>query len=103
MIKRDLDEAFKKCDCIITPTSPTAAFRIGEKTDDPLSMYLSDIFTISSNLAGIPAMSVPCGFTNDGLPIGMQILAKPFAEETIFRAAYAYEQSTDWHLRKPKL
>ena len=103
LIKRDFDEAFKRFDCIITPTSPTAAFRIGEKTDDPLSMYLSDIFTISSNLAGIPAMSVPCGFTNDGLPIGMQILAKPFAEETIFRAAYAYEQSTDWHLRKPKL
>jgi aspartyl-tRNA(Asn)/glutamyl-tRNA(Gln) amidotransferase subunit A len=66
-------------------------------------MYLSDIFTISSNLAGIPAMSVPCGFTSEGLPIGMQILAKPFAEETIFRAAYTYEQSTEWHLRKPIL
>jgi aspartyl-tRNA(Asn)/glutamyl-tRNA(Gln) amidotransferase subunit A len=103
LIKRDFDEAFKRFDCIITPTSPTAAFRIGEKIDDPLSMYLSDIFTISSNLAGIPAMSVPCGFTSEGLPIGMQILAKPFAEETIFRAAYTYEQSTEWHLRKPIL
>ncbi len=103
LIKQDFDEAFKKFDCIITPTSPTPAFKIGEKSDDPLSMYLSDIFTISANLAGIPAASIPCGFTKDGLPIGMQILAKPFDEETIFRAAFTYEQNTDWHLRKPTL
>jgi len=103
LIKRDFDEAFKKFDCIITPTSPTAAFKIGEKTSDPLSMYLSDIFTISANLAGIPAMSVPCGFTKDNLPIGMQILSKPFDEETIFRTAFTYEQNTQWHTRKPKL
>jgi len=97
LIKRDFDEAFKECDCIITPTSPTAAFKIGERTADPLSMYLSDIFTISANLAGIPAISIPCGFTKERLPVGLQILAKPFAEETIFRLACTYEQNTDWH------
>jgi len=103
LIKNDFDNAFKKVDCIITPTSPTAAFKIGEKMSDPLSMYLSDIFTISVNLAGIPAMSVPCGFTKNNLPIGMQIMAKPFDEETIFRAAFTYEQNTEWHLQTPKL
>ncbi|HOX54174.1 MAG TPA: Asp-tRNA(Asn)/Glu-tRNA(Gln) amidotransferase subunit GatA [Candidatus Omnitrophota bacterium] len=103
LIKRDFDEAFKSVDCIITPTSPTDAFKIGEKTEDPLSMYLSDIFTISTNLAGIPGISIPCGFTKNNLPIGLQILAKPFAEETIFRVAYTYEQGTEWHKQKPKL
>lgn len=103
LIRNDFNEAFKKFDCIITPTSPTAAFKIGERLSDPLSMYLSDIFTISANLAGIPAISIPCGFTKENLPIGMQILAKPFDEETIFRAAYTYEQNTDWHTKKPKL
>jgi aspartyl-tRNA(Asn)/glutamyl-tRNA(Gln) amidotransferase subunit A len=103
LIKNDFDQAFKKVDCIITPTSPTAAFKVGEKMSDPLSMYLSDIFTISVNLAGIPAMSVPCGFTKGNLPIGMQIMAKPFDEETIFRTAFTYEQNTEWHLQKPKL
>lgn len=102
-IKEDFDRAFKTCDCIVTPTSPTPAFKIDEKMDDPLSMYLSDIFTIPANLAGLPAMSLPCGFSKRGLPIGLQVLAKPFAEETIFRAAYAFEQATDWHKRKPKL
>ncbi|MFH1655898.1 MAG: Asp-tRNA(Asn)/Glu-tRNA(Gln) amidotransferase subunit GatA [Candidatus Omnitrophota bacterium] len=103
LIKQDFDKAFKNVDCIITPTSPTAAFKIGEKTEDPLSMYLSDIFTISANLAGIPGISIPCGFTKSNLPIGLQILAKPFDEETIFKVAYTYEQSTDWHKQKPKL
>jgi aspartyl-tRNA(Asn)/glutamyl-tRNA(Gln) amidotransferase subunit A len=102
-IKEDFDNAFRDFDCIAAPTSPTAAFKIGEKTQDPLSMYLSDIFTIPVNLAGIPAISVPCGFTKDGLPVGLQIIAKPFAEETLFRVAYAYEQDTDWHKRRPKL
>lgn len=102
-IREDFDNAFKNCDCIITPTSPTAAFKIGEKMNDPLSMYLSDIFTISANLAGIPAISIPCGFTKDNLPIGLQILAKPFDEETLFRAAYTFEQSTDFHRENPKL
>ncbi|HTY45652.1 MAG TPA: Asp-tRNA(Asn)/Glu-tRNA(Gln) amidotransferase subunit GatA [Patescibacteria group bacterium] len=103
LIKNDFDAVFKQFDCIVTPTSPTPAFRIGEKAADPLQMYLSDIYTISVNLAGIPAISVPCGFTRNGLPVGLQILAKPFAEETLLRVAHAYEQSTAWHTMKPKL
>ena len=102
-IKEDFDKAFELCDCIITPTSPTPAFKIGEKIEDPLSMYLSDIYTIPANLAGLPAMSIPCGFSKDSLPIGLQILAKPFDEETIFRAAYTFEQNTDFHKKKPNL
>ncbi|MDP3791799.1 MAG: Asp-tRNA(Asn)/Glu-tRNA(Gln) amidotransferase subunit GatA [Candidatus Omnitrophota bacterium] len=102
-IKEDFDNAFKICDCIITPTSPTPAFKIGEKTDDPLSMYLSDIFTISANLAGLPAISIPCGFSKNNLPIGLHILAKPFDEETIFRVAYTFEQNTDYHTKRPKI
>ncbi len=102
-IKEDFDIAFKSCDIIVTPTSPTSAFRIGEKTSDPLAMYLSDIFTIPANLAGLPGISIPCGFTRSGLPIGLQIMAGPFAEETIFRAAYAFEQNADLEKRKPKL
>jgi len=103
LIKRDFDEALTHCDVLICPTSPTAAFRIGEKLDDPLQMYLSDIFTISANLAGIPALSMPCGLTTKGLPIGMQLMAGPFREETLLQAAYAYEQATEWHRRKPDL
>ncbi len=100
LIKRDFDEAFKEFDAIITPTAPTTAFKLGEKTDDPLAMYLSDIYTISANLAGIPAISLPCGFSQNGLPIGLQILGKPFDEQMLFRMAYSYEQSTSWHKRK---
>ncbi len=103
LIKRDFDEAFKKVDVIITPTSPTPAFKIGEKTADPLQMYLSDIFTISVNLAGFPAASIPCGFAKGNLPIGLQIISKPFDEETIIRAAYTFEQSTDWHKKRPAI
>ncbi len=103
LIKRDFDEAFKKVDVIITPTSPTPAFKIGEKTADPLQMYLSDIFTISVNLAGVPAASIPSGFTKGNLPIGLQIIAKPFDEETIIRTAYAFEQSTDYHKKRPSI
>ncbi len=102
-IKEDFDKAFKSVDCIITPTSPTAAFKIGEKLEDPLSMYLSDIFTIPANLAGIPGMSIPCGFSQRGLPIGLQLLGKPFGEETLFRVAYTYEKKTDWHKERPKI
>jgi len=103
LIKRDFDAVFKEFDCIITPTSPTPAFKIGEKIDEPLKMYLSDIYTISANLAGIPAISIPCGFTKKGLPVGLQILTKPFGEETLFRVAYTYEQNTEWHKMKPKI
>ncbi|MFH1442162.1 MAG: Asp-tRNA(Asn)/Glu-tRNA(Gln) amidotransferase subunit GatA [Candidatus Omnitrophota bacterium] len=103
LIKKDFDRVFSEFDCILTPTSPTAAFRISEKMQDPLSMYLSDIYTISANIAGIPAVSLPCGFTNKGLPVGLQILAKPFDEEMLFRTAYAYEQNTEWHKIKPEV
>jgi len=103
LIKRDFEKAFQTVDAIVTPTAPTPAFRAGEKTADPLQMYLSDIFTISVNLAGVPGISVPCGFTSGGLPVGLQIIGKHFDEETVYKIAYAYEQSTDWHKRKPKL
>lgn len=103
LIKQDFDNAFKNVDVIVTPTSPSAAFKIGEKATDPLQMYLSDIFTISVNLSGVPAISIPCGFTRNNLPIGLQIIGKHFDEEMIFKIAYAYEQSTEWHLRRPSL
>ncbi len=103
LIKDDFDEAFKKVDVIMTPTSPEPAFKIGEKTDDPLKMYLSDIFTIPCNLAGLPGISIPCGFTSGGLPIGLQILGKPFDEETLLRVAYYYEQHTEWKDKRPSI
>ncbi len=103
LIRQDFTEAFKRCDVIVTPTSPTPAFKFGEKMDDPLQMYLSDIFTISANLAGVPGISVNCGFTRSGLPIGLQIIGKPFDEETILRVAHAYEQATTWHSTRPRL
>ncbi|MDD5745826.1 MAG: Asp-tRNA(Asn)/Glu-tRNA(Gln) amidotransferase subunit GatA [Candidatus Omnitrophica bacterium] len=102
-IGEDFKKAFARVDCIMTPTSPTGAFKLGERTDDPLAMYLSDIFTISANLAGIPALSIPCGFTPENLPVGLQILGKPFDEQTLFNAAHAYQQSTNWHRRKPAM
>jgi aspartyl-tRNA(Asn)/glutamyl-tRNA(Gln) amidotransferase subunit A len=103
LIKRDFDEAFKKCDVILTPTTPTPAFRIGEKTDDPMQMYLSDILTISANLAGIPGISVPCGFTAGGLPIGVQFLAGHFQEGRLLQAASAYEKQARIQRRRPPL
>jgi aspartyl-tRNA(Asn)/glutamyl-tRNA(Gln) amidotransferase subunit A len=103
LIRKDFDAAFKRCDVIVTPTAPTTAFKLGEKTQDPLEMYLSDIYTISINLAGLPALSLPCGFDGEGMPIGMQIIGKHFDEATILRVAHHYEQSTEWHKRKPKL
>jgi aspartyl-tRNA(Asn)/glutamyl-tRNA(Gln) amidotransferase subunit A len=101
LIKQGFDEAFKRCDVIAMPTSPTAAFRLGEKMDNPLQMYLSDIYTISANLAGVPAVSVPCGFTSSDQPVGLQLLANTFEEAKLLQVAYAYEQSTEWHQRKP--
>jgi aspartyl-tRNA(Asn)/glutamyl-tRNA(Gln) amidotransferase subunit A len=103
LIARDFRDAFGQVDVICGPTAPTPAFRLGEKTDDPLQMYLSDIFTIPCNLAGLPGISLPCGFTAGGLPIGLQMLGAPFTEETLLRAADAYEQATDWHTRAPAL
>jgi len=92
LIKRDFEDAFSKCDLLLTPTSPTPAFKLGEKIDDPLTMYLSDIFTVTVNLAGLPSISIPCGKTEDGLPIGMQIIGPPLADGEVLRLAYAYEQ-----------
>jgi aspartyl-tRNA(Asn)/glutamyl-tRNA(Gln) amidotransferase subunit A len=104
LIRGDFLKAFEKVDAIVTPTSPTAAFKIGEKSDDPLQMYLSDIFTISCNLAGICGISVPCGFTKSPkLPIGLQLLGKPFGEETLLKIVHAYEMNTAWHKQKPAM
>lgn len=103
LIKQDFDEVFKKFDVIIGPTAPTTAFKIGEKVNDPLTMYLEDICTIPVNLAGIPAISVPCGFASNGLPVGLQIIGKAFDESTILRVAHAYEQNTDYHKARPEL
>lgn len=103
LIKQDLDKVFTDCDLVLTPTAPTVAFKVGEKVSDPMSMYLSDIYTIPANLAGIPAISIPCGFAKSGLPIGMQLMAKAFNEEMLLRASFAYEQNTEWHRRKPQL
>jgi aspartyl-tRNA(Asn)/glutamyl-tRNA(Gln) amidotransferase subunit A len=106
LIRNDFLKAFETVDAIVTPTTPTAAFKIGEKSDDPLQMYLSDIFTISCNLAGICGISIPCGFTGNAsprLPIGLQLLGKPFGEEAILKIAHAYEQSTGWHEQTPPL
>ncbi|MCS6976444.1 MAG: Asp-tRNA(Asn)/Glu-tRNA(Gln) amidotransferase subunit GatA [Gemmatales bacterium] len=103
LIKEDFDRAFAECDVVMGPTSPTPAFRIGEKAENPLAMYLSDIYTISCNLAGIAGISIPCGFTKAGLPVGLQILAGPFEEEKLLRVARMYEAQTDWHLRRPRL
>jgi len=102
LIRREFDQAFEKYDALVTPTSPTVPFKIGEKVDDPLQMYLSDVCTLPVNIAGLPAISVPAGFA-DGLPIGLQIIGKPFAEETILKIAHAYEQSTEWHKRRPNI
>jgi aspartyl-tRNA(Asn)/glutamyl-tRNA(Gln) amidotransferase subunit A len=103
LIRRDFEEAFHQVDVLVAPAAPTPAFQIGEKLDDPLQMYLSDVFTIQLNLAGLPGISIPCGFSSMGLPIGLQIIGKPFDEETILRVAYAFEQQTDYHRRKPAL
>jgi aspartyl-tRNA(Asn)/glutamyl-tRNA(Gln) amidotransferase subunit A len=103
MTKHDFDQAFQDVDLIVTPVTPTPAFKLGEKSEDPLQMYLSDIFTISVNLAGVPAIAVPCGFSKAGLPIGVQLIGRPFEEETILRAAHAYEQATAWRTKKPNI
>ncbi len=95
LIRRDFEEAFKTCDAILTPVAPTAAYRIGEKTGDPVQMYLGDIFTVTANLAGICGISVPCGLTSEKLPVGLQVLGPALGEEKILRTAYAYEKSGD--------
>lgn len=101
LVKQDFDTAFEQCDVIMGPTTPTAAFPIGAKSDDPLAMYLSDVYTVSCNLAGLPGLSLPCGFTKAGLPIGLQLLGPAFEEEKLFRIARMYESATDWHTKRP--
>ena len=101
MIQKEFTEVFKKVDVLVSPTSPTVAFKLGEKFADPLTMYLSDIYTVPANIGGICAMSVPCGFS-DGLPVGLQIMSKPFDEDTMLQVAYQYEQATEWHQKNPE-
>ncbi len=104
LVRKDFEDAFKEVDCIVTPTSPVPAFKVGEKASDPLTMYLADIFTVSCNIAGIPGLSVPCGFVQDegkDLPVGLQILGNHFDEKTILKVGYNYEQATDWHTKNP--
>jgi len=103
LIKNTFDEAFSKYDMILTPTAPTTAFKLGENTSDPLKMYLGDIYTVSVNLAGIPAVNVPCGFGKNGMPIGMQLIGKAFSEPILVKAAYAFQSNTDFHLKKPEI
>jgi aspartyl-tRNA(Asn)/glutamyl-tRNA(Gln) amidotransferase subunit A len=103
LIKQDFEAAFAKVDVLVSPTSPTTAFKAGEKTADPLGMYLSDLMTIPVNLAGLPGMSLPCGFDSQGLPIGLQLVSQVLREDILLRVGYAYEQSTDWHEQKPPL
>ena len=101
LIRREFESVFQEVDLLITPTMPTPAFQLGEKLQDPLQMYLSDIYTISASLAGIPAISLPCGYSQGGLPIGLQLMGRPFEEDKVLRAAYAYEQATDWRRKRP--
>jgi len=103
LIKQDFERAFGVVDVLVCPTSPTTAFKAGEKTTDPLSMYLTDLMTIPVNLAGLPSLSLPCGFDDQGLPIGLQLIGNLLREDQLFQVAYAYEQSTTWHLRKPQI
>jgi aspartyl-tRNA(Asn)/glutamyl-tRNA(Gln) amidotransferase subunit A len=103
LIQRDFERAFADCDVIATPTSPVPAFKLGERTSDPLAMYLADVYTITANLAGIPGLSVPCGFTGAGLPVGLQLLGPPLGEATLLGAAAAYQAATGWHARRPPL
>ena len=103
LIRQDFQNAFEKIDVILTPTAAEPAFKLGEKTADPIKMYLSDIFTNPTNLAGLPAISLPCGYTNDGLPVGLQFIGNAFDEQNVLNAAYAYESNTDWNKRRPKI
>ncbi|HTO47143.1 MAG TPA: amidase family protein, partial [Burkholderiales bacterium] len=103
LIAQDFTAAFKQCDVIVGPTSPTVAFRIGEMVADPVTMYLNDIYTIGANLAGLPAMSIPCGFGRGGLPVGLQIVGDYFAEARMLNVAHGFQRATDWHLRMPDM
>jgi aspartyl-tRNA(Asn)/glutamyl-tRNA(Gln) amidotransferase subunit A len=103
LLRRDYERAFERVDVVALPTAPTPPFKLGEKTADPLQMYLEDIFTVSANLVGLPGISVPCGFSSDGLPIGFQLMGRMFDEATLLRVADAYEGATDWSTRSPAI
>ncbi len=101
LVQQDFEKAFTQCDVIIGPVSPTPPFKIGEKVNDPLQMYLVDVYTVLINLAGVPSLAVPCGFSKEGLPIGMQIIGSQFSESLLFNVGYQYEQMTEWHKKRP--
>jgi aspartyl-tRNA(Asn)/glutamyl-tRNA(Gln) amidotransferase subunit A len=103
LIRQDFDKAFEEVDLIAGPVTPTPAFKLGEKVDDPLAMYLFDLYTVSTNLAGLPGISIPAGFSSAGLPIGLQLQAPTFEEDRLLRGAHMFQQATDWHTRKPTL
>jgi aspartyl-tRNA(Asn)/glutamyl-tRNA(Gln) amidotransferase subunit A len=103
LIRQDFDEAFEDVDLIAGPVTPTPAYKLGEKVNDPLAMYLFDLYTVSTNLAGLPGISIPCGFSSTGLPIGLHLQAPPFEEERLLRGAHMFQQATDWHTRRPRL
>jgi aspartyl-tRNA(Asn)/glutamyl-tRNA(Gln) amidotransferase subunit A len=103
LIKEDFEQAFEEVDLVAAPVAPTTAFKIGQHGDDPLSMYLEDVFTLPANLAGVPGLAFPIGFDSEGLPVGMQLMGPHFQEDTLFQVTHAYQQVTDWHRRKPKL
>ena len=101
LIRSDYDRAFQECDFLVGPVTPTPAFQLGAMCDDPLALYLQDLYTVSANLAGIASLSLPCGFTQRGLPVGLQLQAPPFEEERLLQAGFMYQQATDWHTRRP--
>ena len=101
LVRRDYESAFQKVDAVVMPTSPTPAFKIGERIQDPLQLYLVDVFTVSANLAGLPAVSIPCGLTPENLPVGLQLTGRPFDEATLLRVADAYERQTEWWKKQP--
>jgi aspartyl-tRNA(Asn)/glutamyl-tRNA(Gln) amidotransferase subunit A len=100
LLRQDFEKAFEKVDVIVTPTTPQTAFTMGENMDDPVSMYLADVFTVSANLAGLPGLSLPCGFSKAGMPMGMQVLGRPWDESTVLKVGRAYERGHDWHTRR---
>jgi aspartyl-tRNA(Asn)/glutamyl-tRNA(Gln) amidotransferase subunit A len=102
LLSQDFEAAFEQCDALVAPTCPTTAFRLGEKTSDPLTMYLSDVYVVATNPAGVPSLCVPCGFSN-GMPVGMQLIGKPLSEDVLLQVGHAYQSITDWHLKRPLL
>ncbi len=102
LLQQDFQSAFEQCDALVAPTCPTTAFKLGEKTDDPLTMYLSDIYVVATNPAGVPALSLPCGFSN-AMPVGMQLIGKQLGEDVLLQIGHAYQSATDWHLKRPDI